>query len=53
MITRASGETDPRNFEYEALNALIAARKPVLIDQILPDAHRVAAPRQLQLDHLP
>jgi len=25
----------------------------VLIDQILPDTHRVAAPRQLQLDHLP
>jgi len=25
----------------------------VFIDQILPDAHRVAAPRQFQLDHLP
>ena len=37
---------------YESLNTLIAACKPVLIDQILPDTHRVAAARQLQLDHL-
>jgi hypothetical protein len=37
---------------YETLDALVAAREPVLIDQILPDAHRVAAPRQFQLDHL-
>src|ERR1700692_1163580 len=37
---------------YQSLNTLIAACKPVPIDQILPDTHRVAASRQLQLDHL-
>ena len=39
--------------EYESLNTLIAACEPVLIDKILPDSHRVAAPDELQLDHLP
>ena len=38
---------------HESLNTLIAASKPVLIDKILTDTHRVAASRQLQLDHLP
>jgi hypothetical protein len=52
--TRIYGVAQDRSkIEYESLNTLIAARKPVLIDQILLDTHRVAAPRQLQLDHLP
>jgi hypothetical protein len=31
---------------HESLDTLIAACKPVAIDQILPDTHRVAASRQ-------
>ena len=31
---------------HEALDALVAAREPMPVYQILPDAHRVAAPRQ-------
>jgi hypothetical protein len=52
MITRASGDDRSAQLAHEALHALIAAREPVPVNQILPDAHRVAAPRQLQLDHL-
>src|SRR5664279_1007262 len=37
---------------YETLDALVAAREPVRIDQVLEDTHRVATPRQLQLDRL-
>ena len=36
----------------ESLNTLIAACKPVPIDQILIDTHRVAASDEFQLDHL-
>ena len=38
---------------HESLDTLIAAGKPMPIDQILPDTHRVAAALQLQHDQLP
>ena len=43
MITRASGDDCSAQLAHESLHALIAAREPVPIDQILPDTHRVAA----------
>src|SRR5512146_742449 len=36
----------------ETLHALVAAREPMSVDQVLENAHRVAATRQLQLDPL-
>jgi putative transposase len=44
---------DAEQLAYEALDALVAAREAVPVDQILPDANRVPVPRQFQLDHLP
>jgi len=43
----------PAQFAHETLHALVASRKPVTVDQILPDPHRVAASRQPQLDRFP
>ena len=40
-------------FAHETLHALVASRKPVTVDQILPDPHRIAASRQPQLDRFP
>ena len=37
---------------HEATHALIALREPVVVDQVLPDRHRVAAPRHSLLDPL-
>jgi len=34
------------------LHALVAAREPVAIDQVLPNARRVASPFKLQRDDL-
>src|SRR5580693_4424107 len=39
--------------EHKSLNTLIAVAIAVMIDQILPDTHRVATSRQLQFDQLP
>ena len=43
----------PAQFAHETLYALVAVRKPVTIDEILPDPHRVAALRQPKLDRFP
>ena len=50
MIARASGDAAPRKLRTNRLNALVAAREPVPVDQILPDTHRVPAALQLQRD---
>ena len=47
------GRRGPAQFSHEALDAGIAPRETVAIHQVLPDGHRVAAPRQCGLDDLP
>src|ERR1700677_2697533 len=41
---------DSAQLANEAFDALIAASESVLIDQVLPDGHGIAAARQTQLD---
>src|SRR6266481_681087 len=38
---------------HEALDAVVGAVEPVLVDQVLPDRHGVASPAQLLLDERP
>ena len=38
---------------HETLDALVATGKPVTVDEILPDPHRIAALREPKLDRLP
>src|SRR5579871_6666343 len=44
---RSFGRVSPAQTAHEPLDALIAAREPVGVQQILPDAHSVSAPAQL------
>ncbi len=48
-----SGTLGSTQLAHEALHGLIASRKAVIRNQILPDGHGVAATAQTQLDDLP
>src|SRR5215472_11144587 len=47
------GRSGTAPFPHITLHALIATREPVVIDQVLPDAHGVAATSEFQFDQFP
>ncbi len=52
MTTRASTGALPAQLQHEAPHAGVASGEAVVVDQVLPDRHRVAAPLEPQLDEL-
>ena len=52
ITARACGTCAGVQLANEALDALIAVRKAVLGDQVLPDGHGIAATREPEFDQL-